>query len=233
MILHQAVPPDAPPDEQDVLEQVGAVEAALIEAGWRTRRLAAGLDLAAVAGALADDRPDLVINLVESLTVGRAAGVMAPTAAALLESLGLAFTGNTAAALALTADKLATKRVLRATGIATPPWIERDGAVHHPRRGARGAIGEDADLPPLQVRQPAPDILRRGGAAGQRGIEREAGLEAFEGEGAVALRQHPDRALGFRHRAEGALRLLPRPGRDLLGAIERERADAAIGHDQV
>ncbi|WP_019013987.1 GNAT family N-acetyltransferase [Elioraea tepidiphila] len=151
MILHQAVPPDAPPDEQDVLEQVGAVEAALIEAGWRTRRLAAGLDLAAVAGALADDRPDLVINLVESLTVGRAAGVMAPTAAALLESLGLAFTGNTAAALALTADKLATKRVLRATGIATPPWIERDGAgipgpliIKHATEHASFAIGPDS-----------------------------------------------------------------------------------------
>lgn len=151
MILHQAVPPDAPPDEQDVLEQVGAVEAALIEAGWRTRRLAVGLDLAAVAGALADDPPDLVINLVESLTVGRAAGVMAPTAAALLESLGLAFTGNPAAALALTADKLATKRVLRATGIATPPWIERDGAdipgpliIKHATEHASFAIGPES-----------------------------------------------------------------------------------------
>ena len=72
MILHQAVPPDAPPDEQDVLEQVGAVEAALIEAGWRTRRIAATLDLAAVARALAADPPDLAVNLVESLPVGRA-----------------------------------------------------------------------------------------------------------------------------------------------------------------
>jgi hypothetical protein len=45
VILHQAMPPDAPPDEQDALEQVGAVDAALSEAGWRTRRVAAGLDL--------------------------------------------------------------------------------------------------------------------------------------------------------------------------------------------
>lgn len=154
MILHQAVPPDAPPDEQDVLEQVGAVEAALIEAGWRTRRVAAGLDLGALARTLADDPPDLVINLVESLTVGRADGVMAPAAAALLESLGLAFTGNPAAALALTADKLATKRVLRAAGIATPEWMERGSAaiagpliVKHATEHASFAIGPDSVVP--------------------------------------------------------------------------------------
>jgi D-alanine-D-alanine ligase len=151
VILHQAVPPDAPPDEQDVLEQASAVEAALIEAGWRTRRIDAGLDLCVVARALAADPPDLVVNLVESLKVGRAAGVMAPAAAALLESLGLAFTGNSAAALALTADKLATKRVLRAAGIATPDWMEPSGPdvtgrliVKHATEHASFAIGPDS-----------------------------------------------------------------------------------------
>ncbi|GIX09791.1 GNAT family N-acetyltransferase [Elioraea sp.] len=150
MILHQAVPPDAPPDEQDVLEQVGAVEAALIEAGWRTRRIAATLDLAAVARALAADPPDLAVNLVESLPVGRAMGVMAPAAAALLEALGLPFTGNGSAALALTADKLATKRVLRAAAIPTPDWIEGEGEVRgplivkHATEHASFALGPDS-----------------------------------------------------------------------------------------
>ncbi|WP_439578680.1 GNAT family N-acetyltransferase, partial [Elioraea sp.] len=154
VILHQAVPPDAPPDEQDVLEQVGAVEAALVEAGWRTRRVAAGLDLAAVARALAEDPPDLVVNLVESLQVGRAAGVMAPAAAALLETLGLRFTGNPAAALALTADKIATKRVLRAAGIPTPDWIDAGTPdvpgpliVKHATEHASFAIGPDSVVP--------------------------------------------------------------------------------------
>jgi D-alanine-D-alanine ligase len=154
VILHQAVPPDAPPDEQDVLEQVGAVDAALSEAGWRTRRVPVGLDLGALARTLAADPPDLIINLVESLAVGRAAGVMAPAAAALLESLGLAFTGNPAAALALTADKLATKRVLRAAGIPTPPWIETGGSpisgpliVKHATEHASFAIGPDSVVP--------------------------------------------------------------------------------------
>jgi D-alanine-D-alanine ligase len=151
VILHQAVPPDAPPDERDVLEQVGAVEAALIDAGWRTRRVAAGLDLAAIARALANDPPDLVVNLVESLPVGRAAGVMASAAAALIEALGLRFTGNPAAALALTADKLATKRVLRAAGIATPDWMEPFGPalpgpliVKHATEHASFALGPDS-----------------------------------------------------------------------------------------
>lgn len=151
MILHQAVPPDAPPDEQDVLEQVAAVEVALAEAGWCTRRLAAGLDLAALGRALADDPPDLVVNLVESLPLRRAAGVLAPTVAALLEALGLPFTGNPAAALALTADKPATKRVLRAAGIPTPDWMEPDGPaiagpliVKHATEHASFALGPDS-----------------------------------------------------------------------------------------
>lgn len=162
MILHQAVPPDAPPDEQDVLEQVGAVEAALIDAGWRTRRVAAELDLAASLRALEADPPDLVVNLVESLAVARgrgplASGLMAPAAAALLESLGVPFTGNPSAALALTADKVATKRVLHAAGIPTPPWMEAQGAavagpliVKHATEHASFAIGPEsvvADAP--------------------------------------------------------------------------------------
>jgi D-alanine-D-alanine ligase len=156
VILHQAVPPDAPPDEQDVLEQVGAVEATLIDAGWRTRRIAADLDLAAALRALEADPPDLVVNLVESLAVARgrgpvASGLMAPAAAALLESLGVPFTGNPSAALALTADKVATKRVLHAAGIPTPPWMEAQGTevagpliVKHATEHASFAIGPES-----------------------------------------------------------------------------------------
>lgn len=77
-------------------------------------------------------------------------GVMAPAAAALLEALGLPFTGNGSAALALTADKLATKRVLRAAAIPTPDWIEGEGEVRgplivkHATEHASFALGPDS-----------------------------------------------------------------------------------------
>lgn len=127
-LLHQAVPEGAAPDEQDVLEEVAAVEAALATLGHETARLAVGLDLSAAVAALAAQKPDLVFNLCESLPGAGLGGKLASVPAALLESLGIRFTGSSAAALAVTADKLATKRALRAAGIATPAWMPDAGA---------------------------------------------------------------------------------------------------------
>lgn len=122
-LLHQAVPDGAAPDEQDVLEEVAAVEAALGALGHATTRLAVDLDLGAAVARLAAQKPDLVFNLCESLPGAGLGGKLASVPAALLETLGLPFTGSSAAALAVTADKIATKRALRAAGIATPAWM--------------------------------------------------------------------------------------------------------------
>ncbi len=124
LILHQHVPPGAPPDEQDVLEEVAAVEAALRELGWQTARRALTLDLSDAAAALAADPPDLVFNMVESLPGAGSGGPLATTAPALLTSLGLRFTGSGFAAIALTADKRATRAALRAAGVMVPPGAD-------------------------------------------------------------------------------------------------------------
>ena len=118
ILLHQAVDSGAPPDEQEVLSTVTSVARALRVQGWHTETLELTADLAAAAAALSRNPPDLVFNLVDSLGGADALAVIAP---ALLQHLGLRFTGARLAAYALTADKVATRSALRAAGIAVPP----------------------------------------------------------------------------------------------------------------
>jgi D-alanine-D-alanine ligase len=61
-----------------------------------------------------------VFNLVETV-LGH--GVLACAATALLDSENLVYTGAGTANLALTTDKLATKRALIRVGVPTPPWL--------------------------------------------------------------------------------------------------------------
>ncbi len=145
MVLHQAVPPEAPFDEQDVLVAAAAVARGLAAAGWRVTRLAMTPDLAASEAGLRAAAPDLVFNLVESLG---GADVLAVAVPALLERLGLRYTGADLAALALTADKRAMRRLLRAAGITVPaapedglagPFIVKSAIAH-----ASAGLGPDS-----------------------------------------------------------------------------------------
>jgi D-alanine-D-alanine ligase len=120
LILHGEIPPDAGRDEQDTLVQVEAVGRGLAALGHRISTLPLGLDLAAAAGALTAEKPDLVFNLVESLA-GK--GSLIALAPALLAALGWPCTGADAAAMTLTSNKLLAKRWLAAAGLPTPPWF--------------------------------------------------------------------------------------------------------------
>src|SRR5579872_7496417 len=106
LVLHQHVPPEAPADEQDVLAEAASVTAALHRLGWDADTRAVSLDLAILARDMRQERPDLVFNLVESL---EGCGMLCAAVPALLERAGLRFTGNSAAVLALTGDKVATR----------------------------------------------------------------------------------------------------------------------------
>lgn len=128
-ILHDALATGAPADQRDVLEQARLVERALEENGHDVVRAVASSDLGDLRQTLLRARPDLVFNLVESLD-GRAEGIA--RVPALLESLGIRFTGASSRALLETSDKLRAKRRLREHGLPTPAWIEAGGA------GARG-----------------------------------------------------------------------------------------------
>ena len=82
---------------------------------------ACALDLAAARDRLRELQPDVVFNLVESLENDDALAHVLP---AVLDALGIPYTGNTAATTFLTTHKLLAKRWLQQAGLPTPAWIE-------------------------------------------------------------------------------------------------------------
>lgn len=126
VLLHGAVAADAPPDEQDGLVEVATVAAALAACGYRVERLALTLDLASARRRLQAWQPQLVFNLVTTVA-GR--GDYIHLAPALLEELGLPFTGAPLYATFTSSNKLAAKRLLHQAGLPTPAWREPDTVV--------------------------------------------------------------------------------------------------------
>ena len=124
IILHPAIPPDATLEDQDSMVQVEAIAAAITRLGWQPMPMACTLDLAALRQNLLTSRGDAVVfNLVESLD-GEDSLQYVP--AALLDAIGVPYTGATAEAIFQTTQKLLAKQLLRLAGLPTPAWIELD-----------------------------------------------------------------------------------------------------------
>lgn len=119
LILHDEVAAGVRRDEADTLVQAGFVEEALRSLGHETSRQELGLNLAAGRAAIEKIRPDVVFNLVES--VGRE-GRLIHLAPALLDAMGVPYTGAGTEAVFCTSGKLLAKRLLRSAGLATPEW---------------------------------------------------------------------------------------------------------------
>lgn len=119
LILHDAVPPDAAPEAIDTLTQAREVEAALRSAGTDAHRFPVSGDLNALSRQLSITRPEVVFNLVESVAGADGAAVAVP---ALLDSLGIPYTGSNAAAQALANDKCMAKAFMRRAGLPTADW---------------------------------------------------------------------------------------------------------------
>jgi D-alanine-D-alanine ligase len=126
-ILHNFVPPDAPPEDRDTLVEVAAVAESLIRLGHETTTLSCSLDLAAIHEELPRLRPDVVFNLVESLNGADSLVYLPP---AVLDVLGIPYCGSRTEALFLTAHKTLAKQRLRQAGLPTPEWIESRHIVH-------------------------------------------------------------------------------------------------------
>jgi D-alanine-D-alanine ligase len=117
VLLHDLQAEAGRPDSSDTLIEARAIAAALATQGYDTATLPVGLDLGALERALRMLAPYAVFNLVESLE-GR--GQLVHVVPALLESLGMPFTGCSALALGSTSHKLAAKKTLAGADIATP-----------------------------------------------------------------------------------------------------------------
>lgn len=139
VIAHNAVDVASAPDERDVLVQTEAVRTALLELGHRPDGLPCTLDLARFRQELDERRPDLVFNLVESLS---GTGRLIHLAPSLLDTMGLPYTGACAEAIQSTSHKVLAKDRLCALGLPTPDWVgplpPDLPAASHPAAGAPG-----------------------------------------------------------------------------------------------
>jgi D-alanine-D-alanine ligase len=139
-LLHTA---DAlePPVDPVLGQLVGALE----RLGHEAQRLVVDKDVAPLVTRLQSAPPDLVMNLAESFG-GKSA--LESNVAALLNLLGLKYTGSSPAGLVIADDKSLTKKILRFHGIQTPEFATL----------YRGAVDWAGDLSfPVIVKPPQED----------------------------------------------------------------------------
>lgn len=121
LILHDDVSWDsAAPDQVDALVQVETVRVALAEMGYSAVVMGLSMDLAQLVESVRQVRPHLVFNLVESLG-GR--GKLIHLAPAVLDTLGVPYTGSKIDAVYTTSNKVLAKKLMAGGGIPTPDWF--------------------------------------------------------------------------------------------------------------
>ena len=113
--------PDDPPDaatELDTEETIAALEGAIQANGHKTSRIGNAKRLLQLAS---DDdlEVDLVFNISEGLE-GRGREAQVP---AILELLGIPYTGSDALTMAVSLDKGMSKKVFRSERVPTPDWF--------------------------------------------------------------------------------------------------------------
>jgi D-alanine-D-alanine ligase len=109
--------PDDWQEEFDSPATIEAIAAALRELAHEVDLLGDGREL---LERLLADPPDLVFNLAEGLGVSRSREARVP---AVLEMLGIPYTGSDPLTLAVTLDKDCAKRLVQAAGVAVPRGI--------------------------------------------------------------------------------------------------------------
>lgn len=136
LLLHNEVLDPRDPAEQDVVVQARALEVALGGLGHQAWPVACSLDLRRLQAELERTRPDVVFNLVESLS---GTDRLMPVPTLLLDAAGVPYTGASTLALLLANDKVEAKSRLRDAGLPTPPWwTARSGWQGDP--GARAIV---------------------------------------------------------------------------------------------
>jgi D-alanine-D-alanine ligase len=145
LVLHSDVGETPPPDEWETVATAGAIAEALATRGHQTSLAPFHPDPSVVRGYIAAAKAEAVFNMVESV-FGQ--GPLASAAPAMLEALGVPYTGCGSAALALTCDKPLTKRILRAAGLPTADWAEPPhwNGLGDDRRYIVKSATEDASL---------------------------------------------------------------------------------------
>jgi D-alanine-D-alanine ligase len=108
---------NALPDELDVLDQVEYVEKYLNDLGVITYRKGITADFMNEVAELANDKPDFVFNLVESINNK---GELCYFIPALLNMYSIPYSGNSVEAMFITTSKALTSQTLKKAGINNP-----------------------------------------------------------------------------------------------------------------
>ncbi len=103
--------------EVEVLDQVRAVEDAVVRLGFHCELFPLRDDLEDVIKSLKARRPDVVVNLAEGYMGDSNLEMHVPS---ILEILGIPYTGSAPLALGMCQDKGLAKEVMKANGIPTP-----------------------------------------------------------------------------------------------------------------
>src|SRR5262249_50421021 len=106
--------PDDWQEEFDSPATIEAIAAALRDLGHDVEMLGDGREL---LERLLDDPPDFVFNLAEGQGISRSREARVP---AVLDMLGIPYTGSDPLTLAVTLDKDCAKRLVQAAGVAVP-----------------------------------------------------------------------------------------------------------------
>jgi len=125
VILHSDVPPDAGWDELDCLEQAESIAEALRKLNYEPVLLPFELNLNNTITMLQSLKPVAVFNIVETLD---SKGGLIYFAPAVLDMVGIPYTGCKTQAVFQTSNKPLAKKIMRNNGIATPDWLELDGS---------------------------------------------------------------------------------------------------------
>ena len=121
LVVHSDIGADARPDDLDTLTSAEAVAAALRAQGHVAELASFPASPDDVRKMLDRFRAHVVFNMVESVS---GQDSLAATAPAIFEKIGVPYTGNASAPMAITGDKPLAKRLMRAAGLPTPDWCE-------------------------------------------------------------------------------------------------------------
>jgi D-alanine-D-alanine ligase len=133
-VLHSEVAAGVRKDEDDVLIQAEVVSWALANLGYESTLMPFSVDNRAMGEKLLAFNPAFVFNLVETV---EGTGRLIYLAPAVLDKIGISYTGAKTEAIFLTSNKIVAKRFLSKAGMATPHWLSAEDI----RRGAAVAAG--------------------------------------------------------------------------------------------
>jgi D-alanine-D-alanine ligase len=108
------------PDEADTIEAAHAISETLRGLGYASDIVALDLNLTRLED-LARQRPQVVFNLVEAIQTDLR---LQPFIPAVLERLGVPYTGSRFDAIVAAMSKVRCKHVLKSASLATPAWVD-------------------------------------------------------------------------------------------------------------